>query len=608
MFFFLFFAVLHCQSPHPEWHWPVDTQHGITSSFGEYRGLRFHMGLDFSTGGVEGEPIRSANDGIVFQVRATERGYGRVAYVRHPSGHVTVYAHLAAFGPGIIGALKAKGKDPESYFGTMDLNVPVSREDLLAYSGESGAGLPHLHFEVRDPKNRAMDPLSLDFPRLDSLGSQTVLNGIQIVPMDHSALVNGKNWTFPGQAGANAIQAKGMVGFRISGYISGARNSRLGLRGIKLLQDGRLLGSWIPRTIDYNLYHTAGTVFDQAGSGFGPTQFSHAFDNRHAYLRNPNDLAPIHLPTIEKPTHIEIALMDQKGTWHSYSLHLDPNAPSIAAPPFQLETTQPTSLALLGEGTRLFFVAQTPSGTLHPPKPPGIELLETQVHHLTLEKVQSSETWKWETPQGNLLRSIGALPNSKTFLCHLGPWILEGKASPEHQAQAIWLEPGKIQPTSAPLVFESPILRFGKEGWPSNGLSLRTSAASLPEPKQLGIYSYSTNSGRWSWQSGLEGSTLSFNPDRFQPIVLARDIKPPTIGKPRFHSFFSGKRVVIEVRDQGSGIDDSQISVRTSLKIQPFEYDPDRRWVILPLNSVGPWQITVTDQAGNTTTRSDLRL
>ena len=84
----LLYLLLAC-SDAPAWQWPITTAYGVTAGFGEYRGARFHMGFDFSTNDLEGEPVRAAQPGRVYQVSATQNGYGRAIYVNHRDGYAT---------------------------------------------------------------------------------------------------------------------------------------------------------------------------------------------------------------------------------------------------------------------------------------------------------------------------------------------------------------------------------------------------------------------------------------------------------------------------------------------------------------------------------------
>jgi len=53
----------------------------------------FHAGLDFSTDAILNLPIKSVADGYVSRIKISSVGYGRVLYITHGNGYVSVYAH-----------------------------------------------------------------------------------------------------------------------------------------------------------------------------------------------------------------------------------------------------------------------------------------------------------------------------------------------------------------------------------------------------------------------------------------------------------------------------------------------------------------------------------
>lgn len=596
----IFFLSLHLQQP-TQWQWPITTKHGVTSSFGEYRGQRFHMGLDFSTGGIEGEPIYPAQNGTVFQVRATRRGYGNVVYVRHPSGHTTVYAHLAAFGPDLEQAIRAKGKKPGSHFGRLNLNLAVTTKTLLAYSGESGAGLPHLHFEVRDSQNRALDPLDLNFPAIPTLGKRVKLLEFQLTPLDSHSEVNGNPWPIQVPPGVSTVQAKGNIGLIVKAHIQGARSSKLGLRGLKVSRQGQPLANWLPRRIDYQNHRTAGTIFDQALSGFGPTTYAYVVDNRHRHLPKPEQFKTPTPLNITKRETFEIALMDQVGNWHRFHLTLDPKATPASKPLPLLKATQPTSLGLYAHGLNMTFSSATLKGQLNSLSFPEVVINPNQPHRIQLPVSLNPESWTWNTDQGKLARRIATFPSQKTYQIDLKPFQIRSSNGSSVPKQALWLEPAKTAPYSQVLDIQSPILRFGLEGWPTSGLEVALNVKGHKRLNQLGLYQFSKNSGRWRWQAREKNGLIRHKLTGFHPLVLAADIKKPTIGKPKLHRYFSGKRIVIPVKDLGSGIDSKTLSLTKAGNEVPFEYDPDRRWIIIPKEQKGPWNIAIADKAGNQT-------
>jgi murein DD-endopeptidase MepM/ murein hydrolase activator NlpD len=86
-----------------------------------------HLGTDFAAS--TGTPARTVGDGVV-EFAGTQNGYGNVIFVRHDSGHETVYAHLSKI-------MVAKGQR-------------VSQGQTIGLVGQTGwATGPHLHFEFR---------------------------------------------------------------------------------------------------------------------------------------------------------------------------------------------------------------------------------------------------------------------------------------------------------------------------------------------------------------------------------------------------------------------------------------------------------------------------
>ncbi|MBI5169601.1 MAG: M23 family metallopeptidase [Candidatus Eisenbacteria bacterium] len=143
----------------------------LTGGFGELRSNHFHAGLDLSTGGRVGAPVRAPLACTVERVRASGVGYGRSLYVRAADGRLFVFGHLDAFAPALAAYVDSVQRAVAQY--EQDLWPPAGRfrfasGETLAWSGESGAGAPHLHVEVRHG-DFALSPLraGLSMPRDD---------------------------------------------------------------------------------------------------------------------------------------------------------------------------------------------------------------------------------------------------------------------------------------------------------------------------------------------------------------------------------------------------------------------------------------------------------
>jgi murein DD-endopeptidase MepM/ murein hydrolase activator NlpD len=141
---------------------PTDASRCVTSSFCEFRSGHFHAGIDISTNGITGFRCFAVGDGDVVRVRVGCRGYGKAVYLRLRDGRTAVYAHLDHFAGAIEDSARAHGRRTGSaYFDRVFApgTFPVRRGDVIAFSGETGVGVPHLHLEIRDAEERPLDPL-----------------------------------------------------------------------------------------------------------------------------------------------------------------------------------------------------------------------------------------------------------------------------------------------------------------------------------------------------------------------------------------------------------------------------------------------------------------
>lgn len=147
--------------------WPLDrSTRYLTSNFMEYRGGRFHAGIDLKTNSETGYAVRAVEDGYIERVRSSPSAYGRAVYLRGVSGRTYVYAHLMRFNDVLRGRVLAARRQSGGYRVSLSYGpgeIAVRQGEVLGLSGESGTGGPHLHFEVRDPQGRPLDPQAQGF-------------------------------------------------------------------------------------------------------------------------------------------------------------------------------------------------------------------------------------------------------------------------------------------------------------------------------------------------------------------------------------------------------------------------------------------------------------
>lgn len=209
----------------------------LSGNFSELRPNHFHTGLDYKFGGVEGEPIYAVADGWVHRIKISSFGYGNVIYFKHPSGHITLYGHLRNLNPRLSAWMRqkmyeAQQNELEIYPEVGEL--AVKKGELIANGGNTGSsGGPHLHFEIRDSLDRAMDPLLAGFSEiLDNIPPTP--QKIAIVPLEIDSRVNGKFQRIeltPVLSGSSyripeTIRVTGKVGLEIQSYdkLDGAEN------------------------------------------------------------------------------------------------------------------------------------------------------------------------------------------------------------------------------------------------------------------------------------------------------------------------------------------------------------------------------------------------
>ncbi|MFN3760323.1 MAG: M23 family metallopeptidase [Algoriphagus aquaeductus] len=236
----------------------------LSGNFSELRPNHFHTGLDYKFGGVEGEPIYAAADGWVHRIKISSFGYGNVIYLKHPSGNITLYGHLRNFVPKLHDWMVQKIYEAEQneleVFPAVG-ELPVKKGELIAYGGNTGSsGGPHLHFEIRDSLDRAMDPLKAGFTEiLDNIPPTP--QKIAIVPLEIDSRVNGKFQRLeltPVLSGSSyripeTIRVTGKVGLEIQSYdkLDGAENQN-GFPKFEVSDDNGLLYTLLINQVDFN--------------------------------------------------------------------------------------------------------------------------------------------------------------------------------------------------------------------------------------------------------------------------------------------------------------------------------------------------------------------
>ena len=145
-----------------DYAWPTDASRKMSSAFASFRTMHFHAGIDISTNGRIGYKVLASRDGYVSRISVSPYGYGKMLHVKHRDGFTTVYAHLRGFSTDIEAYVREQQYKNGLYGleATFDEAIfPVSKGEVIAYTGDTGVGPPHLHFEIRDESLNPVNPL-----------------------------------------------------------------------------------------------------------------------------------------------------------------------------------------------------------------------------------------------------------------------------------------------------------------------------------------------------------------------------------------------------------------------------------------------------------------
>jgi len=142
--------------------WPTDATKYLSSTFGETRSAHLHSGIDIRTWGQEGYKVFASRDGTVHRIGIGPNGYGNVIYLKHDDGTYTVYAHLNRFEPDLqafADSIRLKDYTFELTHYPEEDTISYRQGDVIGFTGSTGVGPPHLHFEVRDSSFNPVNPL-----------------------------------------------------------------------------------------------------------------------------------------------------------------------------------------------------------------------------------------------------------------------------------------------------------------------------------------------------------------------------------------------------------------------------------------------------------------
>lgn len=193
---FFLFSVSFAQK-RGEYMYPVNpnTTNTLSGGMAELRSNHFHMGIDVRTNNQIGLPVHAAADGYVARVKVKATGYGNAIYIKHTNGTTTLYGHLSEFNKEIAAYVRKIQYQRESFEVDLYLSpsqFPLKKGEIIALSGNSGSsGGPHVHFEIRDKSERALNPLDYGFDEIkDNIAP--IMDRVAFIPLEKNAMIKGE--------------------------------------------------------------------------------------------------------------------------------------------------------------------------------------------------------------------------------------------------------------------------------------------------------------------------------------------------------------------------------------------------------------------------------
>ena len=271
--FFLLNSIIYSQN---SGDYPLDIPIILSGTFAELRPNHFHAGIDIKTKGTEGFNVYSIGDGYISRIQITHGGYGKALYIKHDNGQSSVYAHLKKYSPKIEKIVKEIQYSKESYTFRVypkENEIRISKKELIGYSGNTGRSYgPHLHYELRDDKDRPINPLEYkNYTILDTI--PPVVLGLHYKEIPQNS-ISGSNSSFKNLKItkisnnlfiSDTLNTNGLIGFGVNSYdrMNNTWN-KMGLSDINANLDGEEVFDMNLNSFSYDEWRHINTFIDYA--------------------------------------------------------------------------------------------------------------------------------------------------------------------------------------------------------------------------------------------------------------------------------------------------------------------------------------------------------
>ncbi|MDZ7719023.1 MAG: M23 family metallopeptidase [Balneolaceae bacterium] len=583
-----------------EYAWPTDATNQISSTFGETRSAHLHAGLDIRTWGQEGYKVFATRNGIIHRIGTGPNGYGNVIYMKHNDGSYSVYAHLNRFEPDLQSYTDSIRMQDYSFV----LNRIIEEDSLyyekgevIAFTGSSGVGPPHLHFELRNPENKPFNPLLTNISIRDNLEPvfrQLAIEFLNPASLKHegfqikNAKKDGKRYDF------GDITVNQPVGLAIN--VHDKANYTPNVYAVHTL----------------TLVHQSDTLYHSSSDQFSFAESSHMFLDRsyqilaetrrgfqRLYKVNGNQL-----PIYKILKNRGILAFDEGR----YPLRI------IASDIFG-NTAEASVTLNVTSSNRIDKITDVPTYPAPPKTRKPFTVNRRQViFNNNTPLLASSESVAFQV--SNNQESIRFSSNSS----------IEKKLIPDNKQvfstpdQRMWIEfPKKALYDSLHLHLD--ISRIGDEiqfNFSPDRLPIEEQIyfnyilpEDLKDNERLGLFSVDKFRNRFYFMGAVnEGGIIRSSLREISSLVIMEDSTPPWVGNPQLEKNLAGNYIIrVPAVDRDTGIDYQSSTITVNGKPGITEYDPDRKSLFYYVPGYVPAnqnyiEVEVFDGMGNHTSKT----
>jgi len=589
----------------------------LAGTMGELRATHFHSGLDIRTNNMIGMPVLASKSGYISRAAMSNSSYGNVIYITHPDGNTTLYAHLDKFQGELAQFMlheqyARKTGEIEVYF--RENQLKVKQGETIALSGNSGSsGGPHLHFEIRDSNNFALNPLKVDgFKEIVDTYPPTP-EKVAVLTLDANARINdrfGRYEFYGNRIGnnyviASPILASGSIGVEILAKDKLAYRSPFygGVNHIELWVDSVLVFHQAIEKLNIAESRAIYTVMDFKTMRNRGTRFYKLYIDDGNELKF-YDASPTSGKVKVNPARtslVQVKMKDSYGNTSTVTFQLKPN-PVIA----EVKSLEPMTTDIIADITEniLMVAARPPAGTI-----PGSGS-KAKIYR----KGSASEIEPAYFNQNRSVYLIDLRKNIPDSVIAFGHAVLPKikVTIPPGTEYKYYSDLMDIQfPKSAiydTLYFNTDYAldRSGNEVFTigSRTVPLHKSIAvsmkyhnAYPVDNNINVYRVNGNS--YSFIGGERiNDRFHFNTKEFGDFTILKDSIPPTI-KP---VYVNNQTVRFKIKDNLSGISSFQATVNGEWLLMHYDSKIATIWSErfdkgIPLKGV--LELVVTDNAGN---------